>query len=214
MLQDVSSLNLAVPSGAAFFFGTTLHNLRLTQRLAACAVMLGLMPAMAAAAPPPCPPAFGVVARSVGPAAIYLGADPADPELCRMKRGNDVAEFYFGIWNKAWPGAEAARRAFRTIYAGPPGTSVTFDVSAGPGLQWHDTLRNGGMETLRVLGQSFPTMRVIHEREGFDGNSYHSIITQWKDLATGMAIYQNYQHISGHPEPGTSWDPVSVTGGK
>lgn len=68
-----------------------------------------------------------------------------------MRRGNGTEGFYFGSWNKAWPGAEAARQALRQVYAGPPGTSVTFDVSAGPGLQWHDTLRNGGPEALRVL---------------------------------------------------------------
>ena len=214
MLQDVSSLNLAVLSGTAFFSGLALQS-GLINRLVASAVMAGLAPAAAfAAAPPPCPPAFGIVDRSVGPTTVYLGTDSADPELCRIKRGSDVEEFYFGTWNKAWPGAEAARRALRRVYAGPPGTSVTFDVSAGPGLQWHDTLRNGGIESLRVLGQVFPTMRVVHEREGFDGNSYHSIITGWKDLATGMTIYQNYQHISGHPEPGAAWDPVSITGGK
>jgi len=182
----------------------------------ACILAMALAPTavFAADAPPPCPPAFGVVDRSVGPTTIYLGADPTDPDLCRMKRGNDVEQFYFGTWNAAWPGAEAAHQAFKKIYAGPPGTSITFDVSAGPGLQWHDTIRNGGTEELRILGQVFPTLRVVHEREGFDGNTYHSIITQWKDLATGMAVYQNYQHISGHPEPGTSWDPVSITGGK
>ena len=188
----------------------------MTKSLLAYTLALGLAPAaaIAAGAPPPCPINFGVVDRSVGPSVIYLGADPADAENCRMKRGNEIETFYFGTWNTAWPGAEAARQALKRVYAGPPGTSVTFDVSAGPGLQWHDTIRNGGFEELNVLGQLFRTMRVIHEREGFDGNAYHSIITQWKDVATGMGIYQNYQHIAGHPEPGTSWDPVSVTGGE
>ena len=95
-----------------------------------------------------------------------------------------------------------------------PGTSITFDVSAGPGLQWHDTIRHGGLEDLNVLGRTYHTMKLVHEREGFGGNSYHSIITSWKDVETGMSIYQNYQHIAGHPEPGTSWDPVSITGGR
>ena len=215
-LQDVSSLNLAVLSGTAFFLPYRIIYQHMTKFLLASGLAIGLFPAVvfAAEAPPPCPPAFGVVDRSVGATAVYLGANPADPELCRMKRGNSVEEFYFGTWNKVWPGAEAAHQALKQIYAGPPGTSVTFDVSAGPGLQWHDTIRNGGVEDLNVLGQVFRTMRVVHEREGFDGNSYHSIITQWKDVTTGMGIYQNYQHIAGHPEPGTSWDPVSITGGK
>ncbi len=131
-----------------------------------------------------------------------------------MKRGDQIETFHFGTWNTAWPGAEAAARAFKQVYAGPPGTSVTFDVSAGPGLQWHDTIANGGTEDLRVLSRVYRTLRIIHERKGFDGNTYHSIITQWKDIESGMAIYQNYQHIAGHPEPGTSWDPISITGGR
>ncbi|MBC7801442.1 MAG: hypothetical protein H7Z10_12545 [Gemmatimonadaceae bacterium] len=168
----------------------------------------------AADVPPACPPAFGVVDRSVGASVVYIGADPANPEICRMKRGNAIETFYFGIWNTAWPGAEAAYRALQQVYAGPPGTEVKFDVSAGPGLQWHETLRHGGMEDLRLLSGVYRTMRVVHEREGYGGNTYHSVITQWKDVQTGMVIYQNYQHIAGYPEPGTSWDPVSITGGR
>lgn len=183
------------------------HRLALLASLAAT-------PLAAVAAPPACPPAMGVVDRSVGPTAVYLGADPANPELCRMKRGVEVGSFYFGTWNAAWPGAEDAYRALQKVYAGQPGASVTFDVSAGPGLQWHDTIRHGGFEDLNVLGRIYRTMKVVHEREGFGGNTYHSVITSWKDVETGMSIYQNYQHIAGHPEPGTSWDPVSITGGR
>lgn len=167
-----------------------------------------------ALAVPPCPPALGMVERSVGPALIYLGADPANPELCRIKRGGQESLFYFGSWAKEWPGSEDAWRALQKVYAGPPGTEVKFDVVAAPGLQWHETLRNDGPEDLRILGQVRPTVRITHERQGFGGNTYHSIITQWKDAATNMTIYQNYRHISGHPEPGTSWDPVSITGGR
>ncbi len=29
-----------------------------------------------------------------------------------------------------------------------------------------------------------------------------------------MTVYQNYQHIAGHPEPGGAWDPRSISGGK
>ncbi len=215
-LQDVSSLNLAVLSGTAFFLRNRIVYQGMTKFLFVSSLAIGLCPVVvsAAEAPPACPPAIGVVDRSVGPTVVYLRANPANPELCRIKRGNDVEEFYFGTWNIKWPGAEAANQALKQVYAGPPGTSVTFDVSAGPGLQWHDTIRNGGNEDLSLLGQVFHTMRVVHEREGFGGNSYHSIITSWKDVETGMSIYQNYQHISGHPEPGTSWDPVSITGGK
>ncbi len=161
-----------------------------------------------------CPPAPGVVERSQGPAVEYLGRDPSNPELCLLRRGSDEGGFYFGTWKRDWPGAEDAYRALKQIYAGPPGTVVRFDTVAAPGFQWHETLRNDGLENLRVLDGTYRTMKVTHEREGFGGNTYHSIITQWKDVATGMGIYQNYIHIAGHPEPGTSWDPTAIRGGR
>ncbi len=179
----------------------------------AAALILTATPALAEA-PPPCPAAGGIVERSVGPATVYLGSDPADPALCRIRRGTDTGTFWFGAWNTAWPGADAARAGFASIWNGPTGATAKFDVSAGPGLQWHETLRNEGPETLRVLDHSYRTIRYSHEREGFDGNTYHSIITQWRDIETGLSIYQNYQHISGHPEPGGSWDPVAITAGR
>ena len=183
--------------------------------LSKLAIALALMatPALAEA-PPPCPPNLGVVDRSVGPAAIYLGADPADPTLCRIRRGAETGLFYYGTWNKDWPGAEQAKRALASIWSGPAGATARFDVSAGPGLQWHETLRNDGPEDLRVLDHTYRTIRYVHEREGFDGNTYHSIITQWKDVETGMSVYQTYQHIAGHPEPGGAWDARSIVGGK
>ena len=149
--------------------------------LIAGAAACSLLPlaARAAGAPPPCPPSWGVVERSAGAAVIYLGRDPANPEICLMQRGGADGRFYYGVWNLDWPGAEGAYRALRQVYAGPPGTTVKFDTVMGPGLQWHETIRNDGFED-----------------------------------ATGMTIYQNYWHIAGHPEPGTSWNPTAIVGGR
>lgn len=180
------------------------------------ATTLGLLLAAGTAhAEPPriCPASVGVVQPNIGPAAVYLGADPADPEACRMMRGGAEKRFWFGVWDTEWPGADAARIALRQVFAGPPGTVARFDTIAAPGYAWHETLRHDGFEDLRVLGTVFHTMKVSHEREGFDGNTYHSIITSWRDIETGMTVYRNYIHIGGHPEPG-GWDPVSIAGGK
>jgi hypothetical protein len=167
--------------------------------------------AAGAESPPPCPAVSGLVERSVGAPLVYLPADPSQPEACPMvQRGGGVAEFWFGIWRTDWPGADQAREALRTVYAGPPGTTVRFDTVAAPGFSWHETIRNDGPEDLNVAGRVHRTMKVMHEREGFDGNTYHSVITSWKDMRTNMTLYQNYNHIAGHPEPGAAWDPLTI----
>ena len=168
-----------------------------------------------AEAPPPCPRSMGVVEKTVGAPLIYLPADPATPELCRLvQRGGEVATFWFGTWRTDWPGAEQAHSALRQVYAGPPGTVVKFDTVAAPGYSWHETIRNDGFESLNIAGAVRPSMKVTHERAGFEGNTYHSIITLWKEIATGMTIYVNYNHVAGHPEPLISWDALSVVGGR
>ncbi len=156
------------------------------------------------------PTAGSAVQRSVGGAVQYAGTVEGHPDLCWVQRGDArMSKFWFGVWNLEWPGADDFGAGMRKVLNGPPGTAVTFDTQSAPGMQWHDTLRNRGFEELNVLDGPRHTLRVEHEREGFGGNTYHSIITQWREVATGMTIYQNYQHISGHPEPGTSWDPLS-----
>lgn len=182
-----------------------------THTALATLLALAAQPALAQSWGPACP-AGGAVQRSNGVTMAYLGASAANPDICRLRRGADEpADYYFGIWATAWPGADDAYAALKQVLPGPAGATVRFDVRAAPGLQWHETLRNDGRETLNVLGRLWDTMKVSHEREGFEGNTYHSIITVWRDVATGMAVYQNYQHISGHPEPGGAWDPVAVT---
>ncbi len=180
--------------------------------LSALAVLLPV--AAHAEAPPPCPTALGVVDRTVGPTAVYLPADPARPEACRIVLGAGAGEFWYGSWKTDWPGADDALKAIRRVYAGGPGTTERFDTVAAPGFAWHETIRHDGFEDLNMAGAVRRTMKVTHEREGFDGNTYHSIITQWKDMQTNMTVYQNYIHISGKPEPNTSWDAVSIVGGR
>ncbi len=168
-------------------------------------------PAVAwADAPPPCPSGVGVVERTSGPPLIYLGADPANPEACRILRDGSVGLYWFGSWKTDWPGADKARDALRTVYAKGPRAAVRFDTVAAPGYSWHETIRNDGFEDLNVAGAVRRTMKVTHEREGFGGNTYHSIITQWKELGTNMTVYQTYIHVAGQPEPGAAWNSVTI----
>lgn len=168
-----------------------------------------------AQSPPACPTGMGIVDRTAAPPLIYLPADPAEPEACRLVlRGGAIGLFWFGSWKTDWPGAEPARFAYRQAYANGPGTVVRFDTVAAPGLSWHETIRNEGFETVTLAGAVRHTMKVSHEREGFDGNTYHSIVTQWKDMETNMTVYQTYTHLSGRPEPFTGWDPLTIVGGR
>ena len=65
-----------------------------------------------------------------------------------------------------------------------------------------------------LAGEIRRTMKVPHEREGYDGSTYHSIITRWKDVVTGMAICQTYNPIAGMPVAGTPWTPLTIHGGR
>lgn len=57
-------------------------------------------------------------------------------------------------------------------------------------------------------------MEASHGREGYDGSTYHSIITRWKDVVTGMAICQTCNPIAGMPVAGTPWTPLIIHGGR
>lgn len=181
--------------------------------LAALANGCAIPPAQVAAGPSPvvCTPPGGSVQHGNGSLVEYLGADPANPELCLSRRGGKPFAGWFGTWAAEWPGSDAAHPALRTVIAGPPGTIASFDTDAGPGLRWHETLINEGLEDIKLLGQVYRTQRLAHEREGFDGNTYHSVVTQWREVASGMVVYQNYRHLAGRPEPGTQWDPLRIT---
>jgi len=162
--------------------------------------------------PPSCPAAGSKVMRSPGPPIEFRGAVAGNADLCRVSfGGGPEIPLYFGIWAEPWPGSAEAYSALKRVISGPAGTTVSFDTTAAPGAQWHDVLRNEGVEDLNVAGRARPAMKIAHYREGFDGNSYRSVTTGWKEISSGMMIYVNYRHISGHPEAGTTWDPISIT---
>ena len=157
-----------------------------------------------------CPVAGGRVEQRGGPAFEYLGASPANPALCRMRVGGQVVEAWYGIWLLDWPGADVAYPALTRLIEGRTGDVEAFDVRMAPGLQWHDLIRNEGIEDIRLLGKTYRAIKLAHYREGFDGNTYRSVSTAWKDLASGMVIYATYQHISGAPEIDDPLIPTAI----
>jgi hypothetical protein len=186
-------------------------------RIALIAIMTASAGTAWAQTPPPCPRALGIVDRTTQAPLIYLPADPANPEACPIRLRTGVGQFWYGAWRTDWPGADQALLAYRQVWAATAGTQAAaarFDTVIRPGYSWHETIRNDGFEELNVAGAVHRTMKMTHEREGFDGNTYHSVITQWKDVETGMTIYTNYIHLAGAPEPGVAWDPIAIIGGK
>ena len=155
----------------------------------------------------------GRVEQRGGPTVEYLGATPGNPDLCRLRIGGEVTEAWFGIWATAWPGADAAYPALRRIIQGRTGDVQGFDVRMQPGMQWHDLIRNEGTEDIRLLDTTYHALRLSHYREGFDGNSYRSVITVWVDIPTGMQIFATYQHISGAPEIDAPLLPTRIVPG-
>ena len=177
-------------------------------------LILGANTRPATGAPPyarPCPAAGGRVEQKGGPAFEYLGADPSDPALCRMRVGPDIFTAWQAIWVTDWPGAANAATALRQVIQGRIGDMVGFDVRMSPGAQWHDFIRNEGIEDINLLGTVYHTIKLSHYREGFEGNTYRSVSTVWKDIPTGMLVYGTYQHISGRPELDDPLIPTAIT---
>lgn len=169
-------------------------------------------PAMAAVTPAICGPAGASVVTDTGIDIGYQGAVPGHEDLCRVSVNGLRGAYYFGIWKTDWPGASEAERALRKVIFGPPGTTVRFDTIGGPDypyFKFHETIRNEGFERLHVAGRDYDTMKIAHERQGFGGNMYHSIVTQWRDIRTGVTVYVNYTHISGWPQP-RAWSPSRI----
>ena len=180
----------------------------------AMGIPLLMAPAVAVAAgPPPACPARPVrVVRSAGGTVDYRGSVPGIPELCRLRRtGDGEGDFYLGVWRSDWPGAGQAYPAIRAAIHGAAGTRTSFVTRSVPGMQWIDSFINEGVETVTVGGTAREALRLAHEREGIEGNTYHSVITQWKDLATGAALKTVEHQISGQSYgPGTTWDAVRI----
>ena len=159
--------------------------------------------------PRPCP-VGGRVEQRGGLVTEYLGPDPASPDLCRMRIGGQEVEGWYGIWLTTWPGAGMAHDALARLIHGRTGQVEAFDVDIGPGRRYHDIQRNEGIESILLLGHTYRAMKISHYREGADGNTYRSVSTAWKDLATGMILYATYQHISGIPEIDVPIIPAAI----
>ncbi len=159
-----------------------------------------------------CGAAGASVVTDTGLKILYSGKVPNRPKLCRISINDVAGDYYFGIWDTKWPGGAKAEQALQTVIFGSPGTMVRFDTIGGPGypyFKFHETIRNEGFERLHVAGRYYNTMKIAHERQGFGGNIYHSVVTQWRDIRTGVTVYVNYQHISGWPQP-RAWSPLKI----
>ena len=172
---------------------------------------MAAVPAVAQSVPPPCPPEPIRVVRSRGGVTDYLGSVPGIADLCRMNRADGNGEFYMAIWRSDWPGAGLAYPVLRRVIHGQRGARESFVTRSWPDLQWTDSFTNEGIETVVVDGVSRPALRIAHEREGIEGNTYHSIITSWFDLATGANLRTHENQISGQSYgPNTTWQAVRL----
>lgn len=183
-----------------------------TPLLAIATLIAASQAAIAADPPRACPPQPTRVVRSAGGTIDYLGTVPGIPDLCRMTRTADgTGNFYFGTWRADWPGAGQAYPALKAAIDGPPGTRTAFVTRSVPGLQWNDSFTNEGIESVVVDGTTHRTLRLAHERQGIEGNTYHSIITQWRDIETGVNLRTVENQISGQSYgPATTWNATRV----
>ncbi len=101
--------------------------------------------------------------------------------------------------------------AIKQVLRGPPGTKTTFVTRSVPGFQFIDSFINKGFETLTINGKAYRTVMLAHERQGIEGNTYHSIIIAWRDVATGMTLKTHEDQISGQSYgPNTTWEAVRI----
>lgn len=175
-------------------------------------VILLLTPLAAEAmTPAACPPQPTRVVRSRGGVIDYLGTVPGIPILCRMVRSDGAGDFYFGAWRSDWPGTGLAYPALRSVLLGGFNARTSFVTRSYPGLQYTDTFINEGIAPLVIDGKRYDALRLAHERNGIEGNTYHSIITTWRDVRTGVALKVYEQQISGKSYgPDTTWEATRV----
>lgn len=139
-----------------------------------------------------CPAAGARVEQRGGPTIDYDGADPGNPDLCRMRFDGQPAEGWFGIWLTGWPGAKDASTAMGRVIRGRIGDVEAFVVRMSPERTYYDILRNEGIEDLRLSDRAYRTVKVSHYREGAPPNTYRSVVTGWKDIDSGMLLYVTY----------------------
>lgn len=179
--------------------------------IAACGACLASFSAVAQQPPPACPPEPMRVVRSRGGVVDYLGTVANVPDLCRIRRGDGTGAFYYGSWRSDWPGAGDAYPVIKNVVLGAPGTRLEFVTRSVPGLQFVDRYTNEGNENMQVGGVTYTTLRVAHERQGIEGNTYHSIITVWRDVRTGVTLRTSENQISGQSYgPDTTWTAIGV----
>ncbi len=150
--------------------------------------------------PRSCAPAGSRLEQKGGPTMNFGGADPSDPDLCLVTVEGQQSRAWYDIWETDWPGAADARVALRTVINGPSGTIAGFDTHMAPGMQWHDLVRNEGVEDIFLVDRAYHALKISHYREGFDGNDYRSVSTVWKDIPSGVLLFGTYDHIAGRPE--------------
>ncbi len=156
--------------------------------------------------PRPCPAPGARVNPRGGAAIIYDGADPSDPILCRTSAGPT----WFGLWPQSRAGAPYAARALQTVLQGRTGDAAAFDTTE-PGIgQWHDLLRNDGLEEITLAGQTWRAIRIAHYREGIPPTPDRSLVMSWKDVDTGIVIYATHQHIAGRPDLEAPLIPTAI----
>ena len=163
------------------------------------------------AVPRPCPARGARVEQKGGPTLVFEGIAGTDPTLCHMRVGPDEMDAWFGIWGTTWPGAVPAAKALAQIMHSKTGEVAAFDTVAVPGVaEWHDLIRNDGVEDLNLLGHTYHTLKLAHYREGYSGNIYRSVATLWVDVPTGLPVYATYNHIAGRPELDSPLIPTAI----
>jgi hypothetical protein len=154
-----------------------------------------------------CPEHNMQAGRSSGPAVVYGGPDPANPDACLQAAGAGPARsFYFALVPVDDADAAGRHDALKAVLYGPSGTVAHFTMGNASD-QWTIDARMGDPEIL-LLNDKIVRARklVLHKHQA--GTMIEGDDTTWLDPIDGMPLKQTWVQSSGPKTNDQDWNVV------
>ena len=143
----------------------------------------------------------------------YEGADPADPQICRVRWQRRSRRFFAGFWGsgryRTVPAAE--RKAILDALTGPVGTKTTFQDTRAA-LWGRVTVEHVANPTLTLAGRPRGTVELKIVRHDAFGRPNVRVSEHWVDRRTGILLKRQSitRLATGEIEPFTTWRVTEV----
>ena len=143
----------------------------------------------------------------------YEGADPSDPQICRVRWQRRSRRFFAGFWGsgrfRKVPVAE--RKAILDALTGPVGTKTTLQDTRAA-LWGRVTVEHVANPTLTLVGRPRGTVELKIVRHDAFGRSNVRVSEHWVDRRTGILLKRQSitRLATGEIEPFTTWRVTEV----